>query len=209
MNYYPIFLNLKGKKAVVVGGGRVAERKILSLIKAGASVTVVSPSLTKRLLRVRSQKKIRHLPRRFRGNDLREAFLVVSATDSFATNREVAANAPALVNVVDVPSECNFIAPSVLKRGPLVIAISTSGVSPALSKTLRKELEGLYGSEFSAYLKFLKRVRVKALIEIGHRKRRETFLKSLASQKILLTLREKGIDAVKKVVTERLKKVVK
>ena len=106
-----------------------------------------------------------------------------------------------------------------------IIDLSSAGHQPMLSEDgnmvlvyngelynfqeLRKELEGLYGSEFSAYLKFLKRIRVKALIEIGHRKRRETFLKSLASQKILLTLREKGIDAVKKVVTERLKKVVK
>ncbi len=206
MNYYPVFLNLKGKKAVVVGGGRVAERKTLSLIKAGARVTVVSPTLTKRLLEVRSQKKIRHLPRRFRKDDLMEAFLVVSATDSAVTNKEVAASALSLVNIVDVPSECNFIAPSVVKRGPLIIAVSTSGVSPALSKTIRQELEKLYGREFSEYLTFLKNIRAKALAGINQKKIREVFLKGFASQEILLTLREKGIDAVKKIVTERLEK---
>lgn len=166
VNYYPVFLKLKGKKVVVVGGGIVAERKILSLVMAEAHVTVISPSLTKKLLSIKSQKKIIHRQRRFKNNDLRGTFLVIAATDSPETNRKIAASAPALVNVVDVPSECNFIAPSVVKRGPLVIAVSTSGISPALSKTIRKELEVSYGREFSEYLKFLKQIRAKALTGI-------------------------------------------
>jgi precorrin-2 dehydrogenase/sirohydrochlorin ferrochelatase len=204
--YYPVFLNLKGKKAVVVGGGKVAERKVLSLLKSGAEVTVISPFLTVRLAREKSRESIRHLARRYRNNDLKGAFIVVAATDSPETNRTIASDAPALVNVVDVPSECNFIAPSIVKRGPLTIAISTGGISPAMSKALRKELEGLYGSRFSDYLGFVKRIRTKAMAEIDDRKKRETLLKGLASEEILEMLRIKGLTAVKDAVADRLKK---
>ncbi len=202
MNYYPVFLKLKGKKAVVVGGGKVAERKILSLIKASADITVISPHLTGRLLKEKERKRIRHISRSFRMNDLKGAFLVIAATDSPEINSRVAKDAPALVNVVDVPSQCNFIAPSVVKRGALTLAISTSGISPALSKAIRKELERLYGPEFSDYLNFVKKLREKAMVGIKDKKKREKFLKGLASEKILKTLREKGFEGVEKIVKD-------
>jgi len=204
LNYYPVFLNTQGRKAVVVGGGRVAERKALSLLKAGADVTVVSPSLTRRLLKEKSAGTIRHIPRTYRKSDLKGAFLVISATDSPETNRDVAGNAPSLVNVVDVPSECNFIAPSVVKRGPLFIAISSSGVSPALSKTIRMELEKLYGPEFSEYLRFIKKIRARAMSGTMKKSVRERFLKGIGSGKMLKLLREKGIAAAKDEVARRL-----
>jgi precorrin-2 dehydrogenase/sirohydrochlorin ferrochelatase len=206
--YYPAFLNLKGKKAVVVGGGKVAERKALSLLKSGAKVTVISPFLTVRLAREKSRESIRHLARRYRKNDLRGAFIVIAATDSPETNHSVGRDAPALVNVVDVPAECNFIAPSVVKRGPLTIAISTGGISPAMSKALRKELEGLYGSRFSDYLGFVKKIRARAMTEIDNREKRETLLKGLASEEMLEMLRVRGLTAVKDEVAGRLKKSV-
>ena len=200
MNYYPVFLNLKGKKAVVIGGGRVAERKILLLVKADAVITVISPQLTGRLLKEKEKKRIRHISRSYKINDLKGAFIVIAATDSPEINSRVAKDAPALVNVVDVPSQCNFIAPSVVKRGPLTIAISTGGISPALSKTIRRELEKLYGPMFSEYLKFVKKLREKAMVEIKDKKQREKFLKSLASEKVLKTLRAKGFEGVEKIV---------
>jgi precorrin-2 dehydrogenase/sirohydrochlorin ferrochelatase len=206
--YYPAFLNLKGKKAVVVGGGKVAERKALSLLKSGAEVTVISPFLTVRLVREKSRESIRHLARRYRKNDLKGAFIVIAATDSPEINHMVGRDAPALVNVVDVPAECNFIAPSVVKRGPLTIAISTGGISPAMSKALRKELEGLYGSRFSDYLGFVKKIRKRAMSEIDDRKKRETLLKGLASEEMLEILRVRGLTAVKDEVAARLRKIV-
>lgn len=199
MNYYPVFLNLKGKKAVVVGGGKVAERKILSLIKASADITVISPHLTGRLLKEKTKHRIRHIARNYRTNDLKGAFLVIAATDSPEINSLVAKNAPALVNVVDVPSQCNFIAPSVVKRGALTLAISTSGISPALSKAIRKELERLYGPKFSDYLNFVKKLREKAMVGIKDKKKREKFLKGLASEKILKTLRKKRFEGIEKI----------
>lgn len=181
LSYYPVFLNLKNKGCVVVGGGKVAERKVLSLLKSGAEVTVISPELTKRLKKESLSGRIKHIPRRYKKGDLKNAFLVIAATDSNEINEKVSEDAPHLINVVDVPSLCNFIVPSVVKRGPLTIAISTSGVSPSMAKTIRKELEKLYGPEFARYLNSLKKIRIKAMAEIKDKKERERFLKKLAA----------------------------
>lgn len=207
MNYHPVFLNLKARKAVVVGGGRVAERKILSLIRAGADITVISPSLTASLLQEKERKTLRHVDRGYKSGDLKGSFLVIAATDSPALNSEIAREAPALVNVVDVPSECNFIAPSVVTRGPLTIAISTGGVSPAFAKTIRQELEKSYGPAIGRYLTFIRAVRKKALSCIDDRKKRERFLKELASPKVLQDLRTKGVKAVRQSIEKRLAKL--
>lgn len=208
MNYYPAFLNLLGKKAVVVGGGSIAERKILSLLKVGADITVVSPVITARLSKEETKKSIKHIARCYRKGDLRGSFLVVAATDNPSVNTRVAKDAPSLVNVVDIPGECSFIAPSVIKRGPLTIAISTGGVSPAFSKTIRQELENIYGPETGKYLIFVKDMRKKALAGISDKKRRERFLKDLASVKVLQDLRTKGFQNIRKLVEERFAKLV-
>lgn len=207
MNYYPAFLNLKGKKAVVVGGGRIAERKVLTLIKAGADVSVISPRLTERLRKQKESGRMRHIPRAYRPGDLKDSFLVIAATDSSDVNSRVAVEAPCLLNVVDVPVECNFITPSIVERGPLVFAISTGGTSPALAKAVRKELEKSYGPVFSAYLAFVKTLRSRAMREITSKAAREKFLKSLASRDVLDTLRMKGLDSVKQSVMSRFLKL--
>jgi precorrin-2 dehydrogenase / sirohydrochlorin ferrochelatase len=207
MNYYPAFLNLNGKKAVVVGGGSIAERKILTLLKSGAEVTVISPVLTPRLLKEKQTCRIKHLARRYRQGDLKGTFLVIAATDSPEVNTKIAGEAPCLLNVVDVPENCNFISPSIVKRGQLVFAISTGGTSPALAKVVRKELETLYGKEFSDYLDFVKTLRPSVMQEIKNRAARERFLKSLGSKKILDMLRTKGPEEVKTSVIKRFRKL--
>lgn len=207
MNYYPVFLNLKGKKAVVVGGGRIAERKVLTLIKAGADVTVISPRLTERLRKQKEFGHMRHISRAYRPGDLKDSFLVIAATDSPDVNSRVAVETPGLLNVVDVPMECNFIAPSIVQRGPLVFAISTGGTSPAFAKAVRKELEKSYGPVFPGYLAFVKTLRYRAMREIVDKLAREKFLKSLASKDMLDTLRTKGLDSVKKSVISRFRKL--
>jgi precorrin-2 dehydrogenase/sirohydrochlorin ferrochelatase len=207
MNYYPAFLNLQGKKVIVVGGGNVAERKVLTLIKSGAVVTVISPLLTKRLQKAKEAGQMRHLSRAYRKGDLKDSFMVIAATDAPEVNTSVAADAPGLLNVVDVPSECNFIAPSVVERGPLVFAISTGGTSPAFAKAVRKEIEKSYGKVFSDYLGFIKTLRSHAMQDIPDKAAREKFLKGLASVDMLDTLRRKGLDTVKKSVMVRFSKL--
>lgn len=181
-SYYPVFLNLKDKKCVVAGGGSVAERKALSLVRAGAEVTVISPECTERLKKERLKGRIRHICRGYKKGDLRNAFLVIAATDSNDVNKKISKDAPNLVNVVDTPSLCNFIVPSMVRRGPLTIAISTSGISPAMAKAIRKELEKLYGPAFASRLNALKKIRSKAMREIKDKKTRERFLKKMAAE---------------------------
>lgn len=174
----------------------VAERKVRSLLQAGAAVTVISPELTRGLLKLKNTGAIAYRKRKFRSVDVKSAFAVIAATNSEGTNKKVAEQAPALVNVVDVPRLCNFIAPSVVRRGSLIIAISTSGASPALARSIRRELEAAYHNEFSDLLKFLSKVRIQARKTITDRKQRERLLKAIASDEILRLFRRDGLDGV-------------
>jgi precorrin-2 dehydrogenase/sirohydrochlorin ferrochelatase len=193
-------LNLEGKKAVVIGGGKVAERKILTLLKSGTNITVISPEITKRIEQEKLKGRIKHISRQYRKGDVKNALLVIAATDSEEINEKVSKDATCLVNVVDTPSLCNFIVPSLLQRGPLTIAVSTGGISPALSKSIRMELEKLYRPELAEYLRLLEKLRKRAMRDIRDKKRRSEFLKSLASEETVKRLREKGFKEVKKVV---------
>jgi precorrin-2 dehydrogenase/sirohydrochlorin ferrochelatase len=207
-SYYAAFLNLQGRRVVVVGGGKVAERKILALQKVGAHITVISPEITKRIAREQLRGNLKHIPRQYRKGDAKNTFLVIAATDSEEINKQVSEEAPCLVNVVDTPFLCNFIVPSVVKRGFLTIAISTGGISPALSKSIRKELEKLYGSEFAKYLRLLEKIRRDAMEGIHDKKQRIKFLKGLASQEMIRMLRQKGYtEVVKKIARSKMLKI--
>lgn len=189
IKYYPAFLNLKGKYCVVIGGGRIAERKIRALLRAGASVTVISPVITKNIKSLVQKNKVKLLQRNYRKGDLKKAFLTIAATSSKELHAKIAREFKGLLNVVDEPELCNFIVPSVVKRGPLTIAISTSGASPAMAKTIRKEIESLYPEEIGLYINELKRIR-KKIIKLPH-KEKIRFFRLLTSYKILRALRRK------------------
>jgi precorrin-2 dehydrogenase/sirohydrochlorin ferrochelatase len=204
--YYPLLLNLSKKRTVVIGGGKVAERKILPLLKARAQVTIISPDITKKIERMKQQKTIKHIARPYRKGDLRKAFLVIAATDFPNVNEQVSREAPCLVNIVDTPHLCNFIVPSTMIRGPLNIAVSTSGISPALSRSIRKELQTLYGAEFSQYLQVLKNIRRNAMKMIHDRKKRTEFLKCIASEAMIRKVRGKGLKETKKTAEDLFKK---
>lgn len=155
MPYYPILIDLEGKKVIVVGGGAVAQRKIETLMTYGALVQVISRKVTPRINRYVEEGKIRLLGQEFRENDLDGAFMVIAATDDPLLNHKVSQNAREkglLINAVDQPSDCNFIVPSILRRGDLLIAVSTSGKSPALAKKVREELEKRFGREYESLL---------------------------------------------------------
>lgn len=199
--YYPVFLDITGKRCIIIGGGKVAERKCLPLLTAGAKVTIISPRITSILEKQREKGLLKHIGRNYRTGDIRSAFVVIVATDSAEINMKVVSDARSqevLLNVVDNPLLCNFIVPSVLRRGPLTIAISTSGVSPAMARTIRKRLEQLYGPEFSKYLRFLKDIRVKAMEEMQDKRKRGLLLKELASDEILHILMLKGFPEARR-----------
>jgi precorrin-2 dehydrogenase/sirohydrochlorin ferrochelatase len=142
---YPLFLDLTGQPVTVIGAGKVAARKIRSLLNAGARVTVISPRAT------RLPESVHWLRRRYRGGDLAGARLVVAATDDLRVNQLVCAEAKRrrqLVNCIAPPLAGNFFVPAVARRGGIAIAISTDGRSPALAKRLRQELEQLLRTRY-------------------------------------------------------------
>jgi siroheme synthase-like protein len=140
--FYPIMLKVKGEPCLVVGGGAVALEKARGLRRAGARVTVVSPEFRPAFGRL----AVRRIARRFRPSDVRGQVLVIAATDSPRTNQAVSRacrRRSIPINVVDVPELCSFIVPSILRRGPVVLAISTGGQSPPLAKALRRHLDAI------------------------------------------------------------------
>jgi uroporphyrin-III C-methyltransferase/precorrin-2 dehydrogenase/sirohydrochlorin ferrochelatase len=144
MKFLPIFLDIKDKPCLVVGGGGIATRKVFLLIRAGARVTVVAPQLTHELEEKKQQGQLQHLEREFEAADIKHQSVVIAATDNEAVNREVSELARQMnipVNVVDAPELCSFTMPSIVDRSPVQIAISTGGASPVLARLLRAKLE--------------------------------------------------------------------
>src|SRR3990172_151623 len=146
MDFLPVFLNIKHKPCLVVGGGEVAARKASLLMRAGAQVTVVSPSLSPALAQLIREKNLCHKVAAFSDGDLDGHSLVIAATDDMQVNREVHALAVQRgipVNVVDCPELCSFILPSIVDRSPIIVAVSSGGASPVLARVLRARLETL------------------------------------------------------------------
>lgn len=142
--YYPVYLNLRGRRCVIVGGGTVAEGKIGRLLDSGADICVVSPDATPGLRQFVADGAVRWERRQYRRGDLDGAFIAIAATNDREVNRRIFEEAEArgvMLNAVDDPPNCSFIAPSIVQRGPVTLAVSTGGVSPALARKLRESLE--------------------------------------------------------------------
>ncbi len=187
-NHYPILLDLKGKKCLVVGGGKIAERKVKPLVNAKAEVTVVSPEITASLRQMAGKKKINYVKDNYREKHLEGAFLVVGATSNPEVNHRIfqeATKVNKLVNIVDSPKECNFIVPSTIKQGDLVISISTSGKSPALTKEIRKQLEVQFGKPYKDFLLLMGKIRNKVLSHFPDTKYRNKIFQALVNSDIL------------------------
>ncbi len=166
MKYYPVNLDIQNRHCLVVGGGSVGTRKVTTLLNCGARVTVVSPEATDRLLEMAARGVIELKKRAFQPSDLNGIFLVIGATDNEALNHEIHSGAERLgllCNIADRPEACNFILPSIVNRGDLIIAVSTSGQSPAFAKRLRLELEKQFGNEYTDFLKLMGAIRKKLL----------------------------------------------
>jgi len=170
MRYYPIYLDMRGRRALVVGGGVVGSRKAETLLRAGARVTVVSPQATAAIRTLAEQEQLTWHARGYRSMDMTAMFLVFSATDDPELNRRIAADAArhhVLCNFADQPARGHFILPSIVERGDLLVSISTSGTSPAVARRLRQDLEGYFGEEYAPFLKLMGAVRGH-LLQQGH-----------------------------------------
>jgi uroporphyrin-III C-methyltransferase / precorrin-2 dehydrogenase / sirohydrochlorin ferrochelatase len=149
---HPIFMDLGGQPVVVIGGGKVAERKIETLLEAGARITVVSPEATDLIARRAAEGRIGLSLRPYRTGDLQGCRLAYAATSDPEVNQAVrreAADSGIWLNAVDLPDLCDFITPAIVRRGDLTIAVSTNGRCPALAREIREEIERQYGPEYA------------------------------------------------------------
>lgn len=160
--YYPVFLDLAGRPVVVIGGGQVALGKVKGLLEVGAEVTVISPELEPELAALADQGQLRHIPRPYQPGDLEGYVLAFVATDDRAVNARVAQEGKqrrVWVNAVDDPPNCDFIMPSIVRRGNLTVAISTGGGSPAAARKIREELERFFSEDWVQMLDLATEVR--------------------------------------------------
>ena len=157
MDYLPLFIDLRGRRVVVVGGGPVAERKIELLLATGPRLTVIAPTLTARLAARREAGELEHHARGFAAPDLDGARLAIAATDDAAVNRAVAAAAEArniIANVVDDLELSSAILPAIVDRSPLIVAISTQGTAPVLARLVRAQIESVLDESLGRLARF-------------------------------------------------------
>lgn len=190
--YYPINLQISHQPCVVVGGGSVAERKVMGLLAAGGMVTVLSPYLTNNLAVLLEEKKITHIARTYQQGDVKGYFIVICATDNKLVNQLAAAEGRSLgslVNVADAPELGNFSVPSQISHGDLLLTISTGGKSPALAKKLREQLEEQYGPEYGIYLELVAKARAQIRRQLSTAKEREAFWRETLDQEVIILLK--------------------
>ncbi len=186
--YYPVYIQLRDQPCVVIGGGKIAEGKVDGLLDVRAKVTVISPALTPHLHDLVKEKRITHIPRAYQPGDLTGAFLVICATDHTETNHQVWQEATAnhqLVNVVDDTPRCNFIAPSILRKGDLTVAISTSGKAPALAVRLKERLQRELGPEYQRFLELAGELREPLVRQVPDFEARKALWYQLVDSEIL------------------------
>ena len=190
--FYPVYLDIRGKRCVIVGGGKVAYRKACSLQDAGADVIVISPDVCSDMER---RNGLTVIKKNYEDVFIDNSFLVIAATDNQEVNKKVAIDAAKrniLVNVVDCPEQCSFTVPSTINRGDLCISISTGGASPALAKNIRRKLEDIFGSEYEEYINLLTKMRALALSEITDDLKRRKILQRLAENDMLEIVKTRG-----------------
>jgi len=179
---FPMMIDLAGRKCVVVGAGKIAAAKVEGLLSCGAKVVVIAPRAVRQIRARAGAGELLWRSRRFSARELKGAFLAVAATDSPSTNESVFRKCQAhgvLCNSVDDPEHCDFFYPAVLRRGPLQIAISTSGRSPALAARLRRELSRQFGPEWSAVVELAGKKR-QEILKMPPGARRTRLLKAIA-----------------------------
>jgi precorrin-2 dehydrogenase / sirohydrochlorin ferrochelatase len=184
---YPIMVHLNGKRVVVVGGGKVAERKVSSLLNTGASIIVISPEATDRLMKLASEKKIEWRQVEYSSGDLAAAFMIFAATDNHVLNQTIGREAGdhQLVMMADDPEGSDFHVPASLQRGRLTIAVSTGGASPKLASHIREQLEQQFDQSYEDYLDFLYQTRQRILREVEDPLLKNKLLTAIVSSKFL------------------------
>ena len=203
MKYYPLFLDITDRRCIVIGGGDVAERKVERLLDCGASVVVVGKTLTPGLEAIKKAGRINHIDADYDKAFMDDAFLVIGATDRDDVNADISRDGREkgiLVNIVDDPDKCNFVLPSLLKQGDLLIAISTGGKSPALAKKLREEMEQVFGTEYQTLVEVMGQLREKLVVKGRSSDENRRLFEAVVHSDILKHIKDKNWDKVRKII---------
>ena len=207
MKYYPVNLDVRNRACLVVGGGEIGTRKVETLLKCGAKVTVVSLDATADISALAGRGEISLFERPYASGDQDGKFLVIAATDDEVLNRRIYEDAEKQgtpCNIVDRPEICSFIVPSIISRGDLTIAISTSGTSPAFAKRLRKDLERMFGKEYETFLELMGTVREKIMGENRDPEARKTIFETLANSGIPEMIRKGDTVGINRILVDVL-----
>ncbi|WP_232695633.1 precorrin-2 dehydrogenase/sirohydrochlorin ferrochelatase family protein [Brevibacillus daliensis] len=186
--HFPMMVNLDGRPCLVVGGGGVAERKIASLLESGAVITVISPEVTATIENWGVTNRLTWKKEMFSDQEVSGYTLIIAATNLRRVNHAVYEKAKEhqlWVNIVDRPDLCNYIVPSIVRRGKLVMAVSTSGASPGLASKIRKKLENDFGVEYESYVDFLAEMRMNVMKEITQASVRKYIFKELLDERFI------------------------
>jgi len=200
MEHYPVLLDLAGKSCLVVGGGKVAERKAASLVQAGARVLVVSPAVTPGLASMAETGAVSWQRRPYESTDPEGAFLVFATAGDRRVNERVASDARAHgrpVNVADDPDLGDFFVPAALRRGRLTVAVSTGGASPALAARIRDRLAAFFPAGWGPFLDFLAETRERVCREVGDARKRRGLLQEMAGPRVWEMLDQGDFAAAK------------
>jgi precorrin-2 dehydrogenase / sirohydrochlorin ferrochelatase len=193
MKHYPVYLNLNDRTVLIVGAGEVALQKIQGLLETGAHIRVVSPDALPEIEALAREGKLEWRRRLYQSSDMDETRLVIAATDDQELQPRIAAEARARgvwVNVVDVPPLCDFIAPAIVNKGEIQIAISTGGASPAMAKFIRQKLETYLGEEYQQLVALIQRYRPD-ILKLS-KDRRQTVWEYIISQRFLDQIKQEG-----------------
>ena len=207
MRYYPIHLDVRDRKCLVVGGGSVGTRKVIGLLECGAKVSVISPVATEKLNEMVAADTISLKKRPYRPSDLQGMFLVIGATDNETLNRKIHADAEGsnlLCNIADRPAICNFILPAIIQRGDFVMTVSTAGKSPAFAKTIRQQLESQFGDEYGDLLALMGAIREKLLAEAHQPEEHKPLFEKLIAGDLLTLVKDKHHAQIDQLLEEVL-----
>ena len=193
---YPAMLNLNGKRCAVIGGGKVALRKTRTLVAAGANVTVIAPAADENLTALAADGKIKLVLRGYENGDISDCFLVVAATDSAALNRQIAAEAPCLVNVVTEPELGNFSVPAQSASGRLSFTAFGGGL-PAYTALLARDIAKTYGEDFAEFAEFLHEARTRLQQSGLTPKERTAFWRKQLTEEAIGLLHEGRLNTLK------------
>lgn len=199
MPLYPINISIEGKLCLVIGGGKVATRKVESLLPCGAVVTIISPEAEKRIADLAKEGLLTWEKRVFKRGDLQGAMLVFAATDNDLIQNTILAEANELeipVNVVTIPDACTFQVPASIRRGDLLITVATGGGSPALASRIRKELEEKYSPEYGQLVTLMAAVRKAILASGGTQEEHKQIFERILGSNIIECLKDEKLAEI-------------